>query len=94
MIGVCTDDGECVGGPELRLLRRNLLTVTSGVVRDTLREGRKAKTECQNREEWGHHVPNRKGMEKWQEGRARTSQPEVHCREEQALVEEEAEVGG
>ena len=57
-------------------------------------EGRKAKTECQNREEWGHHVPNRKGMEKWQEGRARTSQPEVHCREEQALVEEEAEVGG
>ena len=26
---------ECVGSPELRLLRRNLLTVTSGMVRDT-----------------------------------------------------------
>ena len=33
--GVCTDDGECVGSPELRLLRRNLLTVTSGIGRDT-----------------------------------------------------------
>ena len=71
MIGVCTDDGECVGGPELRLLRRNLLTVTSGVGRDTKTrfrqrqaqvksKDRSAKTECQNREEWGHHVPNRK----------------------------------
>ena len=35
VIGVCTDDGECVGSPELRLLRRNPLTVTSGIGRDT-----------------------------------------------------------
>ena len=52
-------------------------------------EDRRAKTECQNREEWGHHVPNRRVMEKWKEDRARTSQPAVHCRvEEEALVEQ------
>ena len=70
MIGVCTDDGECVGGPELRLLRRNQEQV------QVKSEGRRAKTECRNREEWGHHVPNRGGMEKWKEDRARTSQQE------------------
>ena len=42
MIGVCTDDGECVGGPELRLLRRNQEQV------QVKSEGRRAKTECQN----------------------------------------------
>ena len=91
-----------MGGPELRLLRRNLLTVTCGVGRDTQTrleqvqvksEGRRAKTECQNREEWGHHVPNRGGMEKWKKDRVRTSQQEDHCWvEEQAPVEQEAEV--
>ena len=51
-------------------------------------EGRRAKTECQNREELGHHVPNRRGMEKWKEDRARTSQQEDYCWvEEQAPVE-------
>ena len=42
----------------------------------------------QNREEWGHHVPNRIGMGKWKEDHARTSQQEDHCWvEEQAPVE-------
>ena len=44
VIGVCTDDGECVGGPELRLLKRNLLTVTRGVGRDTETRLRKSKS--------------------------------------------------
>ena len=57
-------------------------------------EGRRAKTECQIPEEWGHHVPNRRVVGTSTEDRARTSQPEVNCRvEEQALVEQEAEVG-
>ena len=96
MIGVCTDDGECVGGPELRLLRRNSRSpvdreghqdATPQEQAQVKSEGRRAKTECQNREEWGHHVPNRGGMEKWKEDRARTSQ-EVHCWVgEQASVE-------
>ena len=103
MIGVCTDDGECVGSPELRLLRRNLRTVTSGIGRDTharLREqaqvkskDRRAKTECQNRKEWGHHVPNHRVMGTSTEDRARSSHTAVHCQvEEQALVEQGAEV--
>ena len=81
-LSACTDDGECVGGPELRWLRRNLLTVTSGI-------------EGHPDEEWGHHVPNRRRMEKWKEDRARTSQQEDHCWvEEQAPVEWEAEMTG
>ena len=56
---------------------------------------RRAQNECQNREEWGHHVPNRRVMGTSTEVRARTSQPAVHCQvEEQALVEQGAEVGG
>ena len=43
VIGVCTDDGESVGSPELRLLRRNLLTVASGVGRDTQTRLRESK---------------------------------------------------
>ena len=39
--------------------------------------------------------PSRRVMGTSTEDRARTSQPEVHCRvEEQALVEQEAEVEG
>ena len=30
MSGVCTDDGECMGSPELRLLKGDLLTIASG----------------------------------------------------------------
>ena len=33
-IGVRTDDGECVDSPELRLLRRDLITVANRVGRD------------------------------------------------------------
>ena len=55
---------------------------------------RRAKTECQNREEWGHHAPNRRVMETWKEDRAKTSQPAGHCRvEEQAPVEQGSGMG-
>ena len=100
MIGVSTDDGESVGSPELRLLRRNLLTVASGVGRDTQNatpreqarvklKDRRAKTECRNQEEWGYHAPNHREMETWKEDRAKTNQPAGHCRVEEQVPEEQ-----
>ena len=105
MIGVCTDDGECVGSPELRFAQREPAhdyqwnreghpCATPQEQAQVKTEGRRAKTECQYREERGHHVPNRRVMGTSTKDRARTSQPVVQCRvEEQALVEKEAEVG-
>ena len=46
----------------------------------------KAKTECQNREEWGHHAPNRRVMETSSKGRARTRQLVGRCRVEEQTV--------
>ena len=89
MIGVCTDDGESVGSPELRLLRRNLLPVASGV------GARASPSEIKGQKGAGHHPPNHREMETWIEDRAKTSQPAGHCRvEEQALMEQGAEEGG
>ena len=45
---------------------------------------RRAKTECQSREEWGHHAPNRKAMETSSKDRARTSHSAGRCRVEGA----------
>ena len=63
-------------------------------LRESKPKDRRAKTECQSREEWGHYVPNTLTGTST-EDRARTSHPAVRCRvEEKALVEQEAEVGG
>ena len=58
-------------------------------------EDRRAKAECQNREEWVYHASNHREMETWKEDCAKTSQLEVRCRvEEQAPVEQGAEGEG
>ena len=68
VVRVGTDDGKCVGRPELRLLRRDLLTVPSGIgegrpfetqrVQAPMKSmGRRAKIGCQNLGERGHYVP-------------------------------------
>ena len=84
MIGVCTDDGECVGSPQLIAQKEpapgdqwngeghpDAIPPGQAQVKS---KGRRAKTECQNREEWGHHAPNLRVMETWTEDRAKTSQ--------------------
>ena len=50
---------------------------------------RRAKTECQIRDEWGHHAPNRRVMETSSKDRARTSHLAGRCR-----VEKQAGTGG
>ena len=50
---------------------------------------RRAKTEYQNREEWGYHAPNYREMESWNEDRAKTSQPAGRCRVEEQVLEEQ-----
>ena len=54
---------------------------------------RRAKTECHNREEWGHHAPQPQ-RDAWTEDRAKTSQLAGRRRvEEQAPGEQGAEEG-
>ena len=51
---------------------------------------RRAKTQCQSREEWGRHEPNRGAKRTFSEDHARTSHPAGHCRVE-APVEQGSE---